>query len=316
MLLNCLEEEINTWLMATQGREVKFLHFAYQYAERPPVEEVNGEYVPINDLVICDENVGSRIAPISANYMYSFYDKNQNSTDLFNMHGWKAVCNLFMIWDYAANYEEFFWYFPNTHILKENLQFYKELGVVYMMNQSMWCQAGIWFDQMRSYISHKMYWNLGWSADDLINEFITLYYGAAAEEVKEIYKLFDDNYAYYRSKGKVTISLFAGKAWLGTNYLKIEFLNRVLTKIDSAILSVDTKEMTHGITAGQLKTRLTNIRLTPMTVILRNYTSYYTEATKLAYAKEYFDIVDTFGFKYLGESSGRTTEKRKEQYGL
>lgn len=317
MLLNCIEEEVNTWLMNEQGREVKFLHFAYQYAERPPVKEVNGEYVPINDLVICDKNVGSRIAPISANYNYSFYDERSRDEDKLTMYGWRAVCNLFMIWDYVCNYEEFFWYFPNTNILKDNLKFYKEMGVVYMMNQSMYCQEGIWFDQMRSYISHKLYWNLDWSVEFLIDEFITYYYGAAAEDVKEIYKLFDDNYASYRlSMETMWINIFDNATFLGTKYLPIEFLNRVLTKIDTTIANVDTMTMTHGIEKGVLKTRLGNIRITPMTMILKNYDAYYSPATKVSYAKEYFDFVAQYNVRYLGEGSGRTVEKRKGKYGL
>jgi hypothetical protein len=192
------------------------------------------------------------------------------------------------------------------------------MGVVWAMNQSTWCQEGVWFDQMRSYISCKMQWNINWDVDFLINEFLTLYYDAAAEDVKEIYKLFDDNYAMYRltTKGSMWINIFNSTTFLGTTYLPLSFLNRVLTKIDTTIANVDTMTMTTGITNGQLKTRLEAIRITPMTMILRNYNSYYSEATKLAYAKEYFDFCEQFNIKYLGESSGRTFEKRKASYGL
>lgn len=318
MFLNLIEEHVNSWLMETQGREVKFLHFAYQYAERPPVvENEDGTYSPINDLVVCDPNVGSRIAAISANYNYAFSDPRQNEADILTMYGWSAVCSLFMIWDYQCNFEEFYWYFPTTHTLKDNLLLYKDMGVVFVMNQSTWNQPGIWFDVMRNYVSSRLFWNLNWNVTDLINEFIDLYYDAAAEDVKEVYKLFDDNYASYRmSMDTMAIAIFNSKTFLGTTYLKLEFLNRVLTKIDTTMAKVPQMTLTTGITPGELMIRLENIRITPMTMILRNYTSYYSEDTKLAYAKEYFDLCESHNIKFLGESTGRTLAKKKATYGL
>lgn len=318
MYMNVIEEEVNAWLREEQNREVKFIMFAYQYTQTPPVVTKNdGSYAPINDLVVANDNIYVRIAPIDADYTYSFADPRQSLFQKTIIYGWDAVADHFMIWDYQCNFVEYFWYYPTNHYLKENLQTYADMGVVNIMNQSSYTQDKIWFDQLRSYVSSKLYWNLDWDMEYLMNEFIELFYDAAAPMVKEVYRLFDDYYASLRMDGKLKVSILQETApFLGGELHEIGWLNKIITTIDNAMLGVKAEDLKTGVSVGEVQERLELIKLTPMRMILRNYTSYYGEETKKSYAIEFFELCDKYGITYLGETGIRSVATRKAECGL
>ncbi|MGN1062306.1 MAG: DUF4838 domain-containing protein, partial [Candidatus Scatosoma sp.] len=218
MFCNLVAREVNAWLKETQNREINIITFAYQRTQTPPTtKNVNGDHKALSPFVIADEHLYIRIAPIDANYTYSFYDERQDELQNDILFGWAAVAKHFMIWDYQCNFEEYYWYFPTTHYLKENLQCYVDIGATYVMNQSAYTQAGIWFDELRNYISSRLYWNLNWDVDALIDEYLTLYYGDSSDEVAEIYDIFDKYYAELRRKGKLQVTILSSNsAYVGS----------------------------------------------------------------------------------------------------
>ena len=89
-----------------------------------------------------------------------------------------------------------------------------------------------------------------------------------------------------------------------------------MNKIDTAIYEVNNDESLSDADKSAYARRLLAIRLTPMRMLLRNYTSYYALNTRIAYATEYFDIIDDFGIKSLGEGSSRSVSSRRKEVGL
>ena len=143
MLANAVIREVNEWLMQEQGRTVAMVIFAYHQSFLPPaIESENGEFEPINEYCVADKNVHVRIAPINADYTYSFMDELQDKTQMNAIEGWEACADTFLIWDYVANYSWYYTYTPNLHYMKENLMMYKDrLNATYVMNQSQNAQA-------------------------------------------------------------------------------------------------------------------------------------------------------------------------------
>ena len=320
MFVNVVESQVNAWLRQTQNREITFVTFAYQATQTPPVldeKDKYGNYVPVDPLVKCNENVAIRIAPIDANYTYSFNDERQEEEQRKIVYGWSAVADTIMIWDYVSNYVEYWWYFPNMYYLKENLQTYKDIGAIYVMNQSSYTQNQIWHDDMRNYVASRLYWNLNWNVEYLINEYIELYYGVASENVKDIVMTFEHFYGELRETNNFRITLLSEKsAYMTGELYPIEFLNLLMDKIDTAIYEVNANETLLEAEKSAYARRLLGIRLTPMRMLLRNYTSYYALNTRIAYATEYFDIIDDFGITALGEHSERSVASRRKEVGL
>ncbi len=314
IFLNAVEKAVNEWLIETQGRTVNLVMFAYQYAYNPPVtKEDYGSYTP---LVTANENISIRIAPIDADYTYGFNDSRQISSQYDSLHGWAAVARHFMIWDYVCNYVEYFWYFPNLNYLKENTKLYSEMGVEYCMFQSSYTQSKIWHDDMRCYIASKLMWNLGWNVEELMNEYIDLYYGAAAQTVKDVISSYENFYTMQRNKGELKVALFEPTgSFLSSDANPVNWLEGIVRIIDNGMLEIENDSKLTENEKNGLIYKLEEVKITPMRMILRNYDSYYTEGKK-DYAIEFFNIVDAHGIKGLGETEIRSVATRKKECGL
>ncbi len=319
MFLNVVSEKVNTWLTETQGRTVRFVTFAYQYTATPPVEENDdGTFTPLSPLVVCNDDIVIRIAPIDADYTYSFTDDRQLDSQLFLMNGWSTVAKHFMIWDYVCNYVEYYWYFPNLNYLKENIVKYQEMGVIYCMFQSSYTQKGIWHDDMRSYICSKLMWNIHWDIEYLMNEYIELYYGEGADTVKAVVNSFENFYTEQRDKGELAVDLFeATGSYVNneSNQNPKEWLNGIVRLLENGIKAVENDPSLSETEKGGTVYKLEGVLITPMRMILRNYNSYYLDG-KIDYAIKFFDIVDAHGIKYFGETDIRSVATRKRECGL
>ncbi len=319
IFLNEISETVNKWLMETQNRTVRFVTFAYQYTAIPPVEENDdGTYSPLSPLVVCNDDIVIRIAPIDADYTYSFADDRQLPDQLFLMNGWSAVAKHFMIWDYVTNYVEYYWYFPNLNYLKENMIKYQEMGVIYCMFQSSYTQKGIWHDNMRSYICSKLIWNIHWDIEYLMNEYIELYYGVGADTVKAVVNSFENFYTEQRKSGELKVDLFEPINCFINNEINQnpkEWVNSIVRLLENGIKAVENNSSLSSTEKGGTIYKLEEVMITPMCMILRNYNSYYLDG-KIDYAIKFFDLVDAHGVKYLGETDIRSVATRKRECGL
>lgn len=322
MFINVIEEEVNSWLKEEQGREVNFVIFAYQYTYAAPVtKNADGTYTAISPLCEANDNVVIRIAPIDANFTYSYVDSRQEETALNAINGWASVAKQFMLWDYVTNYIEYYWYFPTTHYMKENLEVFENIGCVYAMLQSSYTQNTIWFDDMRNYIASRLFWNADWDVEFLMNEYIELFYGPVADDVKKVVGLFENHYNELRIEGKLEVSILSeGSSFINRNYASeinpLPWLNKILRTIDNAIVAVENNADVSYNDAQTAIYKLEDVKITPMRMILRNYTAYYQEDSKTEFAIEFFDLVESHGIKNLGETSGRSVATRKAECGL
>ncbi len=322
IFINAVEEAVNSWLMETQQRKVNFVIFAYQYTYAAPVvKNADGTYTAISPICEANDNIVIRLAPIDADFTYSYTDPRQKETELDAVKGWASIASQFMLWDYVSNYIEYYWYFPTTHYMKENLQVFEDIGCVYAMLQSSYTQNNIWFDDMRNYIASRLFWNANWDVEFLMNEYIELFYGPVADNVKQIVGLFENHYNELRLEEKLEVSILSeGSSFINKNYASeinpIGWLNRIIRTIDNAMLEVEGNPEVSNDEAQKAIYKLEDIKITPMRMILRNYASYYSPETKTEFAIEFFNLVEAHGVRYLGETSIRSVATRKAECGL
>lgn len=322
IFINAVEKAVNEWLTETQNRKVSFVIFAYQYTYAAPVtKNADGSFTAISPLCVANDNVVVRITPIDADFTYSYTDPKQKETELAAIQGWATVAKNFMLWDYVCNYIEYYWYFPTTHYMKENMQLFEDIGCVYAMLQSSYTQNNIWFDDMRNYVASRLFWNAGWDVGFLMNEYIELFYGPVADSVKKVVGLFENHYNELRFQDKLRVSILSESgAFIGKNEANeinpIGWLNRIIRTLDDATEAIGNNAEVSADDAQKAIYKLEDVKITPMRMILRNYTSYYSPETKTEFAIEFFNIVEGHGVRYLGETSIRSVATRKAECGL
>ena len=90
------------------------------------------------------------------------------------------------MWDYVVQFRNFWNPFPNLHVLKPNLQYFRDHGVQMMFEQATGADNVTSWMELRGYLIAKLLWNPDLDADSLIADFCNGYYGAAGAYVKEI----------------------------------------------------------------------------------------------------------------------------------
>lgn len=192
--MNYIARELNKYLEANEpGREVIVTTFAYTSTEKPPVKlDGNGKYVPIDDSVVLEKNVGVRIAPIDTDYARSFYD-SANEVYATNFRGWSALTNNIAVWNYNTNFSFYFVPFCNFNTIQDNYRFFSENGVSAVMEQGAGSKQ-VGFIPLRNYVYSKLMWNPNEDFEELIDNFFDNYYQDGASAMR---KYFDEYRSWY-----------------------------------------------------------------------------------------------------------------------
>lgn len=303
--VNILAREIQKWAdKELNGREIKVVTFAYQYSEEAPVIiDSDGAYKPIDNTVVAADNVYIRMATYFCNNYFSLEDNEQIAKYRTLYKSWSAVTKHFMAWDYHIDYYNYFNYYPTMQTWKENLRLYKKVGVEYLLMQSAQNEKVGWQANLEAYVASKLMWNAGRSVDELTDEFITYYYGAAKDYVKKYKTDYD---LYYRALfdrfPDYTLKLGTDRS--SAKYYDLSFLlseEKLMTEVIDKISASDMEESEKT----ELIRRLKVVRAPTKFMIMYNYNSYYfdDQSGYKAYADEVLSELSSLGFTRYSEGS-------------
>lgn len=313
--LNLLLQEIRKW-MQEQGidRHIRLGTFAYQFTQYAPVEkDENGNYRAVNDSVIPDRDLFIRIAINNSNEYYSLFDSHQEEGTRRQFEMWGALTGNLMVWTYEMNAYEYLWYFPTVYKYAENIRKFKDYGLVYVMLQHNYNGFGSWQADMHTYVGAKLLWNPYRSTQELIDEYVTAYYGMAADDVK---MLMDRYNAHYELLANADNDWYMGmllcEELYRAEYYPVDFLEDMIALMDNAIEKVKASDLPEE-ERDSLVLKLRKVRLTPCSMLLKNYNSYYSEG-RMDFAIKFFEECEACGVQRITESY--TMDQYKAQYGL
>lgn len=169
-------------------REVNILFFAYYKTTQPPVKEVNGQYVAIDDEVKCRDNVGVYIAPISAAYNADFYDEANNYTAGI-IKGWGALSNKLYMWLYETNYSYYLYPLNSYDTMLETYRFCKNNNAIFMFPEGQYNQGNVTaFGKLKEYFNSKALWDVNVDYSKICDDFFNAYFRSAAEPMRRYFE--------------------------------------------------------------------------------------------------------------------------------
>ena len=305
VLMNVLCDEIEKWAKTEfvgQEKEINLVTFAYQDTQVAPVKNAErGGYEPFSELVVPHENLYIRLAPINANYYYGMNSDKQQISERQMFLTWSALTKNLFVWDYATNYNEFLWYFPNFGALQDNYKYYRSLGVSYILSQSSYNESQHFQTELKTYVASKLMWNPDVDAEALKEEFILLYYGPAADGVRSFITYMDSFWLLNSQKGNKTEPFDSTRNFLKAINYPVRMLENALRIVEETrddILNADMNEDEKTV----LDKRIVKVLLTPERMILRNFTDYYDVSLQRAFAEKFFEHADYVGLKMIGET--------------
>lgn len=164
--------------------EVLFDTLAYQYTRRAPLKTVPRA------------NVCVRLCSIECCFAHSFEECTDTSRGSFlsDLRSWGALGGKLFIWDYTTCFNFYPTPHPNWRSLQPNMQLFLKNGVYGVFEQANGSsRGGTDFNELRAYLISKLLWNVNADLEKHRREFLSAYYGAAADCMREYLDALCDN---------------------------------------------------------------------------------------------------------------------------
>ena len=194
---------------------------AYWYSRKAPK---NIQIEPNVNIMLCNIE-SSREAPV-------FVTDKAFSNDLTN---WGALSKDILIWDYNIQFTNFVSPFPNLFTIKPNIKFYTDNNVNALFMQAN-NEPAAEMALLRSYLISKLMWNPDADENELINEFLNGYFGAAGIFIRK----YIDSMQNALQKSGMKLSIFGDPIHAKESYLSSEMIATYNFLFDQAEKAVDT----------------------------------------------------------------------------
>lgn len=308
---NVVVRELNRYAREhMNGRVVRIMTFAYNYTKEAPVCERDGKICPIDDTVIADDNLIIQFALFSNGY-YDYFSERQNEAVQRNMREWRYVAKRFWFWAYDINFYRYFGYYDSFACIQKNIEGFKEYGIEYLCVQGPHDSHANWQANMRAYVYRKLMWDSSLNAEVLLNEYIDLFYGMAADAVRRVMELFHENYRSLIDGGKDVTFITRGthtEAEMNPKEMLEECI-AILERAEDDVLCSNASQKYKR----EMHERLEQVKATPLMLLVDHFEEYYPNepVRRKKYFHEYSKCVregklDTSGerwsmFQYLNE---------------
>jgi len=190
---------------------------AYQYTRSPPKITKPGANVIIRLCSIeCDF-----LRPLTSNLNRDFQKDLEN---------WRRISPQLYIWDYTANFSQCLLPHPNLQVFGPNLHNFAANNVTAVFEQGDAYTTIGDFVRMKTWVLAHLLWNPQADADELNDEFLNGYYGAAAPYLKQYLELIKRDAETSNSK----LSCYH----LHDNWLKTQTMQKCLSLFAQALKAV------------------------------------------------------------------------------
>ena len=288
--MNDVVTEVEEWVQENQpGREIRYLIFAYQTTLEAPVKkDSNGKTVPYSDRVIPHEKLRIYIAPIEANYAFTF-SSPVNADFGKILKDWGSIASgRIVMYLYDLNYRIYFVNFNNFGTVASMYKECKDIGATYMLTQGVSDSNICCFDEMRSYVESHLMWDINVNYDELAYDFLDHFYKDAAPYMKDIYDTVRDRYAYYQTLVKQSSGNLSGDLRSSDLY-PFALVRQLNIDINNALEAIKHFEEEDYSLYSTLKNRIMKEYLSVIYLKIILYRSNYSD-------EEVNEMLETFNF--------------------
>ncbi len=174
--------------------------YAYMYTQTPP------KALRVRDNVIVrlctfNNDFGERVTARR---------NERNRRFMHDLGGWTRIARNVFIYDYLPNFNAFQQPNPNLDTIQPNYESFVKRGVTGLYAQGNPESPASEFEHLRAYVASKAMWNPEVDAEAVRDEFISLYYGAAAPYIRDYLDLITRR---AKESGQA-LTLFAPLDWM------------------------------------------------------------------------------------------------------
>jgi hypothetical protein len=162
---------------------------AYMFTRKPP-KTVR----PRHNVAVC-------LCSFECSFAVPFTESGHTHTAAFcrDLRGWGKICRNLFIYNYATNFRNYLFPFPNIYTMSGNYRLFRECGARWLYDQSDSYGHHGEFAELKCYLQSKLMWNPDQDIEALIDRFMEGFYGQAAPFVR---RYFNELYASFGIKNE------------------------------------------------------------------------------------------------------------------
>ena len=315
IFMNKCADEIRPWIEANYpDRKFNYLMFAYHETTQAPVKMVDGEYVPIDDEVVMDENVGLFLALSRADY-YRPLTHEANKPWQTLMKQWRAVMpnSDLSLWLYGSYFDNYLVPLDIVNAAQANYQFAKENNgrIMYYQMQSDQGIASDW-SRLNMYLMSKLGQDVNADVNKLTDDFFANYFKDASGPMRKMYDETRAMLAYIAETSNMSFGHSQGASLMSSRYWPYETLTQYLKYIDEAYVAIAKYKTSNPALYQKLHDRITLESIIPRFMLLKCYNVRITNQSM--YAKELLTDAMNLGVTQAAEGTGRTMAVALESF--
>lgn len=185
-------------LLPANKQDVKIAPFCYSKYTEAPCKKSGSTYVPIDDAVICPDNVLIYLAP-TMDYTEDF-SNTSNSTNqkmLQILDALSVICDHFGAWLYQDTWQNYFIPEDNFYAYKGIYSKLAEMGCQWIFHQGKQTNTfkSTAFCELKLYMNSVMAFDTSLDSQAVIDRFFDGYFGAAATDMKKFFNEFNKHLA-------------------------------------------------------------------------------------------------------------------------
>lgn len=316
--VNKVADIMNPWVEQEYGGEktFKWIVFAYSKTQEPPVvRNKDGSYTPADTSLIAHENVGVMIAPLGSDWAHSRLDPMHNANEKLMIEGWSTLKPEIYTYTYNVVFDNQWIFMDDWSYLKETFQIFEQMNTLYVFNDGT-SHLGMPFFELRTYVSAKLMWDLTADVEELIDEFIDVYYKAAAPKVKEYFDLVRTRYRLIERELNEKDELFHMNSYVrndpdleSAEWWPKNWLLNAIRIYDEALA------LAEGMEAGEEREttikRIKAERLSPLYLLLQLHRTSMTSEELRGYIETFREGADVNSIRYYDQHSatnGKTVQ--------
>lgn len=248
ILLNAISRKLDEWVLTNSDgvphdKDIYICGFAYQTTiDAPVVKNSNGEYVPIDESVVCAPHVSMMYAPLQQDILQSLHSQ-QNATVKENIEKWKILCpNNLTYYLYQANAHNYIFPTGGYKILQDNYQYVADSAKI-LFDFGQWDQQRTTaFHEFKIYWDSRVMWDNDVSFEQVKLEFFNGVYGDGAKYMLKMFNEVNTWMDYLASKRVINGGVYFGIEQ--ADYWPYEHLTRWQGYIDKAYQAIEPLKTT------------------------------------------------------------------------
>ena len=300
--INKVVDIVTPWLEEAQpGRKMTFYTFAYWWSLNPPGVDENG-----NRYVYARDNVGIMFAPLNMNYRYPVTD-TVNAQYNEALLGWADVTEHLTVYYYPISFHCYLLPFNDFGSLPSNIRQLVDLECEYFYTQGNGNDTrGAGMQDLKAFLHAQLLWDSSQNLEDLVKEFNTYYFGAAADNMQSYYEM---TRSWYEAdiNGALKDTGLCGVNWGTEAAYPKDFVEQLTSILDAAQESILDLKETDSELYEKLYWRIEKERLTVTYLNLRLYSSFYSSKEAYEMASHFKETLDHFNIARIAETGGDVT---------